>query len=67
MDKMDFLDIGGGFTMVSSTSEKNFYMVAPMITKVLDKHFPDDSVQIIGEPGRFISESVSYLVSRIIG
>jgi ornithine decarboxylase len=41
--------------------------VAPKIGQLLDKLFPDTSIRCIAEPGRYISESVVYLTSTIIG
>lgn len=65
--KMDFLDIGGGFTLIHDEDEKNFHYVGPQVGKILDEVFPSLEVQIVAEPGRYVSESVSYLLSRIIG
>lgn len=67
MEKMRFLDIGGGFTMLSPSRERNFLAVAPKIAALIDKEFPDPDIQVIGEPGRYICESVVYLASKIIG
>ena len=67
MQPMDLLDIGGGFTLIMPNSSKNFDEVAPRINTLLETHFPEDSVQIIAEPGRYICESVVYLASCIIG
>jgi len=65
---MDFLDIGGGFTLILPGSGKNFEEVAPLIQQLLDELFPEEEgVRIIAEPGRYICESVCYLASRIIG
>ena len=65
--EMDFLDIGGGFTLIHDEDEKNFHYVGPQVGKILDEVFPSPEVQIVAEPGRYVSESVSYLLSRIIG
>jgi len=67
LPEMDFLDIGGGFTMVHKDQEKNFNFVAPIISSLLDQYFPDPKVQIIGEPGRYVAESVQYMASMIMG
>lgn len=67
MEPMDLIDIGGGFTLVSKFAERNFDHVAPKIGAMLDKHFPEPSIRCIAEPGRYISESVVYLTSNIIG
>jgi len=67
MEPMDFLDIGGGFTMVAEMQAKNFEVVAPIIAGLVDKIFPEKHIQVIAEPGRYISESVVYHVATIIG
>ena len=64
---LELVDIGGGFTMVSPEQEKNFDFVAPLIAEAIDKLFPDDSIRFIAEPGRFVSESVVFHASTIIG
>jgi diaminopimelate decarboxylase len=68
MDKMDILDIGGGFSMNSPVKSNNFTTVAPMIHAYMEekkKDFPTD-VELIGEPGRFISEEAMTLLVRVI-
>ena len=64
---MDFIDIGGGFTLICPKTGKNFDEVAPLIGKCLDKVFPEKNIRFIAEPGRFICETVSYHASQIIG
>lgn len=66
MPKMNFLDLGGGYSMINPSKNNNFEIVAPQISKVLDDQFPDNDVQIIGEPGTYINESSVYVVSQII-
>ena len=68
LEEMDFLDIGGGFTMLDeSNMQKNFTDVAPKIAQLIDELFPEPHIRIVGEPGRYIVESSVYLVSSIIG
>mmetsp|Transcript_18414 Transcript_18414/g.31492 ORF Transcript_18414/g.31492 Transcript_18414/m.31492 type:complete len:131 (-) Transcript_18414:243-635(-) len=67
MPEMTLLDIGGGFTFVHSDNKRNFNVVAPQVNELLVQHFPDLKVRIIGEPGRFVSESVVYMATPIIG
>lgn len=67
MKEMDFLDIGGGFTLITPDTGKNFEEVAPAIGAILNEHFPEPHVKIIAEPGRYISEDICHLVCRIIG
>ena len=67
---MDFLDIGGGFSLASdqpTDPEKKFDKVAVMIETILNEVFPEPNIRIIGEPGRFVSEGVAFLASQIIG
>lgn len=64
---MDFLDIGGGFTLIFPDTGKNFDEVAPMIGNLLDEIFPEPNIRIIAEPGRYVVESVVYMASKIIG
>ena len=66
LKKMDFLDIGGGFSLASdqpTTPEQKFDKVAIMITQILEQVFPEPHIRIIGEPGRYVSEGVGYLAS----
>ena len=67
LKEMDFLDIGGGFTLLSPGTGKNFDEVAPLIGKSLDKIFPEKHIRVIAEPGRYVCETVCYLASAIIG
>lgn len=67
MPEMDFLDIGGGFTMIHPEGNKNFDSTGPKIGKLIDEYFPDPKVQVIAEPGRYVCESAVYLASKIIG
>ena len=64
---MDLVDIGGGFTYIFPGTGRNFDEVGPSIGKLIDQLFPDPSIRIIGEPGRFISESSVYVASQVIG
>ena len=54
------LDLGGGF---SSTT---FPEMADVICKALDESFPSNTLNIIGEPGRFYVESAFTLACHII-
>ena len=67
LQEMDFLDIGGGFTLICPGTGKNFEEVAPMIGKLIDDVFPEPNIQIIAEPGRYIVESMAFMASRVIG
>ena len=63
LPKMDFLDIGGGFTYILPGSGKNFDEVCIVIGKLIDELFPDPNIRVIAEPGRYISESCAYIAS----
>ena len=68
LKEMDFLDIGGGFTLLQPIGNgKNIDEVGSKINSLINELFPDTKVQVIAEPGRYISEAVQYLCSRIIG
>ena len=67
MPPLELVDIGGGFTMVNPLQEKNFDFVAPLISEAINKHFPENEIRFIAEPGRFVSESVVYHSATIIG
>ncbi|KAF5296581.1 hypothetical protein FQR65_LT10234 [Abscondita terminalis] len=60
--QFNLLDIGGGFPGVQGTSISE---VAKIINVALDDYFPDPSVQIIAEPGRFYVASAYTLACNI--
>lgn len=59
---MRILDIGGGFPGNSDTSIDE---MAREINSALETHFPDDSVQVIAEPGRFFAASAYTLACAV--
>lgn len=65
-DKMNLLDIGGGFPAPYDTSVKPFSELAKRINAELDRLFPPE-INIIAEPGRFIVATAGTAVSKIIG
>ena len=65
-DKMNLLDIGGGFPAPYDTSVKPFSELAKRINSELERLFPAD-IKIIAEPGRFIVATAGTSVSTIIG
>ena len=65
-DKMNLLDIGGGFPAPYDTSVKPFSELAKRINSELERLFPPD-IKIIAEPGRFIVATAGTAVSTIIG
>ncbi len=65
-DKMNLLDIGGGFPAPYDESVKPFSELAKRINNELDRLFPN-GVDIVAEPGRFIAATAGTAVSKIIG
>jgi ornithine decarboxylase len=64
--KMNLVDIGGGFPAPYDASVKPFRELARVINGELDRLFPPE-IQILAEPGRFLSASAGYAVSKVIG
>ncbi|KPJ00984.1 Ornithine decarboxylase [Papilio xuthus] len=60
--QMKIVDIGGGFL---SDKTDRIDQVANIINKALDEYFPDKSVQVIAEPGRYICDSSYTLYCSI--
>jgi len=65
-DKMDLLDIGGGFPAPYDESVKPFSELAKRINTELNRLIPED-IKIIAEPGRFLVATTATAVSKIIG
>jgi len=65
-NKMNLLDIGGGFPAPYDETVKPFSELARKINAELDRLFPKD-VQILAEPGRFLAATIGTAVSTIIG
>jgi ornithine decarboxylase len=65
-DKMNLLDIGGGFPAPYDDSVKPFSELAKRINAELDRLLPPE-IKIIAEPGRFIVATAGTAVSKIIG
>ncbi|EDW32130.1 GL11482 [Drosophila persimilis] len=59
---MNFLDIGGGFP---GSDDGKFQKIAEIVNTSVQRHFPDDRVQIIAEPGRFFVAAAYTLVCKI--
>jgi len=64
---MDVLDIGGGFTSISSNPMSNFENVAPQVEDYISKEWPakNKNIKIIGEPGRQIAEGSMALCTQV--
>jgi ornithine decarboxylase len=65
-DKMNLLDIGGGFPAPYDESVKPFSELAKRINTELDRLISPE-IKIIAEPGRFIVATTATAVSKIIG
>jgi len=65
-DKMNVLDIGGGFPAPYDATVKPFRELAKILNRELDRLFPKD-IQILAEPGRFLVATAGIAVSSIIG
>ena len=65
-EKMNLLDIGGGFPAPYDDSVKDFSELAKRINAELDRLLPPE-IKIIAEPGRFIVATAGTAVSKIIG
>jgi ornithine decarboxylase len=65
-EKMNLLDIGGGFPVPYDESVRPFSELAKRINAELDRLFPPE-VKIIAEPGRFMVATACTAVSKIIG
>ena len=65
-DKMNVLDIGGGFPAPYDATVKPFRDLAKILNRELDRLFPKD-IQILAEPGRFLVATAGIAVSSIIG
>lgn len=60
--EFNLLDIGGGFPGNHGTSIDE---VAVIVNKALDKFFPEKSVRVISEPGRYYVASAFTLVTNV--
>lgn len=65
-DKMNLLDIGGGFPAPYDASVKPFKELATKINAELDRLFPKE-IEILAEPGRFMIATSATSVVRING
>ena len=65
-NKMNLLDIGGGFPAPYDNTVKPFRDLARTINKELNRLFPPD-IEILAEPGRFMIATAGTSVVKIIG
>jgi ornithine decarboxylase len=64
--RMNLLDIGGGFPAPYDASVKPFSELAKRINAELDRLFAPE-IEILAEPGRFMVATAGTAVSKIIG
>ncbi|XP_067629886.1 ornithine decarboxylase 1-like [Eurosta solidaginis] len=60
--EMRLLDIGGGFP---GADDEKFATISKIVNAAIDRHFPDENVEIIAEPGRFFVASAYTLIGKI--
>ncbi len=65
-NKMNLLDIGGGFPAPYDETVKPFRELAGIINREINRLFPKN-IQILAEPGRFLCATTGTAVSKIIG
>jgi len=65
--KMNLVDIGGGFPGYDAEEGVKFEEIAVQVNRGLDEFFPDDTVKLIAEPGRYFVCSSHTLVTNVIG
>ncbi|CAJ0582863.1 unnamed protein product, partial [Mesorhabditis spiculigera] len=62
--QMDFLDLGGGFP--GGEHHIGFEKIAGVISSALCRYFPDPSVRVVAEPGRFFAAKPYTLCANVI-
>lgn len=67
---MKLLDIGGGFPGQES-APVSFAEIAQVVNMALDKYFPEESIHVIAEPGRYFVASaftigVNVIAKRVV-
>ena len=63
---LKLIDIGGGFPAPYDNEVKPFRSLAKKINSEIDRLFPKD-IEILAEPGRFLSATCATLVAKVIG
>ncbi len=61
------LDIGGGFPVKYTPDVKSFAALAEKLNSEIRRLFPNDDIQVIAEPGRFMVATACTLITKIIG
>lgn len=64
---LNLINLGGGYPVAYDKNAPRFEKLARIIRTEVDRLFPDESIEILAEPGRFIAATAGTLVSKIIG
>jgi ornithine decarboxylase len=65
-DKMNLMDIGGGFPAPYDENVQPFRVLARVLNAELKRLFPKN-VEILAEPGRFLVATAASLVVKVVG
>ncbi|OGV61472.1 MAG: decarboxylase [Lentisphaerae bacterium RIFOXYB12_FULL_65_16] len=66
-DKMNLVDIGGGFPAPYDANVKPLHELAKVLNAEFDRLFPDKKIEILAEPGRFMVATAATLVAEVVG
>ena len=64
---LNLINIGGGFPVAYDKGVPGFEGLAKLINAEVGRLFPDKSIEVLAEPGRFIVATAGTLISKIIG
>jgi ornithine decarboxylase len=65
--ELDTLDIGGGYPANYNGKIINFEELAGVINSQINKHFADERIKIIAEPGRFLVANAATSIVQVMG
>jgi ornithine decarboxylase len=65
-NKMNLLDIGGGFPAPYDSTVRPFRELAKVINTEIERLFPKN-IQVLAEPGRFLAATAGISVASVIG
>lgn len=65
-DKMNLLDIGGGFPAPYDENVRPFAELARVLNTELDRLFPPN-IEILAEPGRFLVATAGLSIVKVVG
>ncbi len=61
------LDIGGGFPVKYTPDVKSFSALSEILNSEIKRLFPNDDIQVVAEPGRFMVATACTLITKIVG